>query len=381
MARIEKENVTVPVVVQSVGGDLRLRGRNGNRLIADGDNVQVDQVGEGHPCVINCAGDCRLTVPQNVDVSLQHVGGDAKLTDLGGKIEIGTVGGDLTLRDVASVQIKTIGGDLRIKFAEGDIKTGAVGSDATIRQVSGSVRIDTIGADGYLRDVQGDCVVHQAGSDLVLNMDFAPAHEYHFKVGGDILCRVQPDTSARFIIPASMSVQLDVEAEVTELEETGQQVITLGDGGALINITGGEELRLIGEEEEYVLDLGIQIEEELVDRLSSLEEKLNEQLEGLDERIQAQTEHWASRAEHIAEQAQHQALKAAEQLRRNMARAAKPKRTRPPKTPRAAIRFGKPPQPPVDPVSEEERLMILQMVKDNKITIEEAERLLAALEG
>ena len=40
----------------------------------------------------------------------------------------------------------------------------------------------------------------------------------------------------------------------------------------------------------------------------------------------------------------------------------------------------KPPRPPVEPVSEEERLVILRMVQENKISIEEAERLLAALE-
>ena len=34
-----------------------------------------------------------------------------------------------------------------------------------------------------------------------------------------------------------------------------------------------------------------------------------------------------------------------------------------------------------DPVSEQERLMILQMVRDNKISIEEAERLLSALDS
>jgi hypothetical protein len=36
---------------------------------------------------------------------------------------------------------------------------------------------------------------------------------------------------------------------------------------------------------------------------------------------------------------------------------------------------------PVDPVSEEERMMILQMLQDKKIGLEQAEKLLAALEG
>jgi hypothetical protein len=34
-----------------------------------------------------------------------------------------------------------------------------------------------------------------------------------------------------------------------------------------------------------------------------------------------------------------------------------------------------------DEASEEERLMVLKMVEENKISIEEAEQLLAALEG
>jgi len=39
-----------------------------------------------------------------------------------------------------------------------------------------------------------------------------------------------------------------------------------------------------------------------------------------------------------------------------------------------------PPRPPLDPVTEQERLMIFKMVEEGKITIDEAERLLAALE-
>jgi len=40
-----------------------------------------------------------------------------------------------------------------------------------------------------------------------------------------------------------------------------------------------------------------------------------------------------------------------------------------------------PPMPEKEPVSEEERLMILRMLEQKKITLEEAEQLLSALEG
>jgi hypothetical protein len=44
-------------------------------------------------------------------------------------------------------------------------------------------------------------------------------------------------------------------------------------------------------------------------------------------------------------------------------------------------RQASPPRPPSEPVSDEERLSILRMLQEKKITREEAEKLLAALEG
>lgn len=229
------------------------------------------------------------------------------------------------------------------------------------------------------------CIAHSVGGDLVLNVEFLPELEYRFKAGGDILCRVEPGTNARFIVPLDMALELDVPADVKE--EGDNQIVTLGEGGATITIEAGSGLRLVGEEEDYVVDLGVQIEEEVEARLSTLEEKLSQQLEGLDERIQAKTEQYVSQAERMARQAQEKAQRAAERFRRNMERdrprGPKGKRGEPPSF------WGAPPPPPTpaaprrrsDPVSEQERLMILQMVRENKISIEEAERLLAALDS
>ena len=50
---------------------------------------------------------------------------------------------------------------------------------------------------------------------------------------------------------------------------------------------------------------------------------------------------------------------------------------RPPKPPAPAT----PPMPPSVPVSDEERMVVLRMVEQGKISVAEAEKLLAALEG
>lgn len=385
MTRIERPNANVPVIIQQVAGDLRVRGRSYGSLIIEGDNPHAEQIGEGQPYLVRCDGDCRLMVPSSVTVVVQQVGGDAKLTDLTGHTDIGHIGGDLTLREVQSVQVKAIGGALRIKRADGDVTVKAVGSDATVREVTGSLVVDAVGADLYIRNVGRTCIAHSVGGDLVLNVEFLPDVEYRFRAGGDILCRVEPDANARFIAPLDIALELDVPADVKE--EGDHQIVTLGEGGAVIIIEDGSSLRLVGEEEDYVLDLGVQIEEEVEARLSTLEEKLSQQLEGLDERIQAKTEQYVSQAERMARQAQEKAQRAAERFRRNMerdrARSPKGKRGEPPSF------WGAPPPPPPptaprrrsDPVSEQERLMILQMVRENKISIEEAERLLAALDS
>ncbi|NLX11174.1 MAG: hypothetical protein GXY36_16120 [Chloroflexi bacterium] len=396
MSRIERQNITVPVIIQAVGGDLRIKGRSGADLVVDGDGVRVEQIDDEQPYLVRSDGDCRVTVPGSINVIVQQVGGDAKLTDLGGITKIGAVGGDLTLRNLQGLQIDAVGGDLRIKWADGPVTIRAVGADATIREVRGNVSIDKVGADLYLRNIEGSCVVEQIGSDLVLSMDFAPGGEYRFRAGNDVLCRIQPEADVRFVLPAEVAVELDVPADISESEDGTEQHIVIGEGSATVYIEAGDELRLVSEEEDYVFDLGAQIEEELEARLSTLEEKLSQQLEGLDERIQASAERYSGQIENYAERAQQQAQRAVERVRRSIERQEKKgKRKRESGSmPRFEFGFGwgTPPTPPAppdlrrrrpatEPVSEQERLMILKMVQENKITIEEAERLLAALEG
>lgn len=381
MTRREYDNVTVAVIIQNVGGDLRLRGRAGNRLMIDGECADVQQLGEGQPYVVRCGGDARITVPDDISVSVQQVGGDAKITEVSGDLDIHTISGDLVVRSVETVQIKTVGGDLRLKRAGGSVTIDNVGSDATIRDIYGDVWVTNIGSDLYLRNIEGNCVVENTGSDLVLNINFQPEFEYRFGAGSDILCRVQENANASFILPPSTETNLEVAAEVNE-DDDGMQSIVLGEGRAKVYITDADTLRLVGEDDDYMINFGVQIEEELEARLSTLEEKLSQQLEGLDERIQAKATIWASQAERAAERAQQQAERAVQRVQRSMERNSKKRKRGPgPRRIDLTMRGMTSREKESDPVSEQERLMILQMVQDGRITIEEAERLLSALDS
>lgn len=378
ITRFEQDGVDVPVVIQMVGGDLRLLGRPGDRLIVDGDSPQVQQIGDSQPYVVRTSGDARITVPEDVNVSVQQVGGDAKITDVAGQVDVINIGGDLVLRSVGEVQIKNVGGDLRIKRADGSVTIDAIGADATIREIGGAVQVTSVGSDLYVRNIEGNCVAERVGSDLVLNLNFVPEREYRFNVGGDVLCRVEPEANVRFVLPAQLEIQLDVPADVEA--ESHQQIVTLGDGRAVVHIPNAASLRLVGEEEDYLLTLGVQIEEELDARMSTLEEALNHHLAGLDERIQAKAEQFASKAEKLARRAEREAERAAEKFSRFDRQKIKRKRDTGPRRMRFSIGDSGAPRRS-DPVSEQERLLILQMVRENKISIEEAERLLSALDS
>jgi hypothetical protein len=381
MARIERNNVNVPIIIQTVGGDLRLKGRPGGWLVVEGEGTYAEQIGQGQPFVVRCASDARITVPDNVTLSIQSIGGDAKITDLSGGADVQTIGGDLTVRDVAGIQIKNVGGDLRLKRASGDVKVDSVGSDATIRDVEGSVWIDNIGSDLFVRSVGGNCVVENVGSDLLVSIDFAPEREYRFSAGSDLLCRVQPGTNATFLLPNDTDVDIEVEADLLRKNGEEQRIVVVGNGAAVVTIEDATTLRLVGDEEDYMAGFGIQIEEELEARLSTLEDKLSQQLEGLDERILAHTARLTSQAERIAERAQRQAERAAERFRKGTDRQTKRKRDAGPRRGFFADEPAPAPRRPREPVSEQERLMILKMVQENKISIEEAERLLTALDS
>ncbi len=377
------------VLIEAVGGDLRLRGWDRLEVSAQGDEARLARATEER-VILSSNGDLTAHAPIQATVELSSVGGDAKITDLGGTLSIGKVGGDLILRKTGSVQVGQAGGDVRVKRAAGSLRIGQVGGDVTIREVEGETSLGRVGGDLYVRDVGGACQAEQVGGDLVLSTDFMPGASYRFSVGGDIVCRVPPGASVRVRVPAEAELGLDAPgAEVVERPE-GEEIV-FGAGEAVLELEAGGEIRLVEEDEDYMMAINFQLEEDLESRLSELEERLSEQLSGLDELIAKKAEKFRTKAEREAERAARQA----ERLARKAERMAEQGRRKRSFTfslggdpfegafPRGARRPAPPTPPPEpeEPVTDEERLMILRMVEKKQITVEEAEKLLAALEG
>ena len=367
------------VTIENVGGDLRVRAWERDQVAVLDDEGSLEPMAGG--VIARSDGDLNLRVPTWAGINLGNVGGDAKLSELEGPLSVEHIGGDLTLRDVGPVTIESVGGSLRVKRADGSLRVERVGGDATVREVEGEARIGQVGGDLYVRDVADACHVDQVGADLVLSTDFLPGADYHFDVGGDIVCRVSAGASVRFQTTHDRELVVDAPGAKRAEWDHGDEVI-FGEGEALVSLEAGGEIRLVAQDEDYMMAINFHLEEDLAERLSLIEEQLSEKLSGLDDVIARQSEKIRNKAERSAERAMRQAERAARKAGK-----------------RRSFRFsfggdpfegggarphpGRPPRPvePAEPVSEEERMTILRLVENKQISVEEAEKLLAALEG
>lgn len=441
---------TPEIIVEYIKGDLRLTGWERNEFsaeAADRRTLAADQQGER--LTFRAEGDCSLRVPRRARLSFATIGGDARLKNLEGETEITRVSGDLELRKTGPMRVGQVGGDLSAKKIQGAFTVDKVSADASVRGVAGDFTANTIGTDLYLRDVSGVARVNTVGADVVLNLAFAPNVEYRFTAGGDVLCRVRPDQSARFTLQAKGDIQVDAFGTIEG--SANQKIVTLGDGAAQVWLTAGGDITLstisadpeamgefgehFGDEfgvmaEEFAAQIETQIVSQIETQMADFERQLEEKLGALEglagssvnaERIAERARRAAERASEIArrkaEAMQRKAERDAERARRDAERAQRdaergkrgthaghpatgvlqfgkhkfnfdfpprpPAPPRPPSAPSAPRAPSAPsaPKPPVDPVSDEERMTILKMVEQGKITVVEAEKLLAAMEG
>ncbi len=377
----------VKVHVEPISGDLRVRGTDNEEVRIEGDRAAIRQ--DEATITVECQGDGKLYVPRRAFLAVQSAAGDVRIREIEGEITLHNVSGDLVARDVGPMTVQNISADMRIRRAS-SLSVQNVGADATVREGDGDVHIHAVGADLFIGEVEGSCVVERVGSDLVLNMDFAPDQEYRFRAGSDVVCRVLPKSSVRFLVPSHTDVRVQNEA-ATQTQEDGLQVICFGEGEATVYIEAGSAVRLMRQEEregdtgfafdfDFDFDFNPFIDEKFAESMANLEERLAEQLSDLDQRLSVTLARQAEKAKEHAERIRRRAEKRADRLQKAAERRTK-------SHPKGWAFWGGTPEPPPppppapEPVSDEERLTVLRMLEEGKISVEEAERLLAALEG
>jgi hypothetical protein len=390
--------------ITTVGGDLYLSGWNRDdiRIKELSDQDLVDK--KKKQLKLTFISDAIIHLPHALATKVGTVGGDAFISDISGKLEIATVGGDLSLINVESAKIDNVGGDSLAKRVQGDLLIQTTGGDGLIDTVNGQISLQKVGGDAQLEKIDGGIEVNASG-EVRLNFHPVPWQAYRVTAGQDISATIPDNSSAELSIKSSQEnitvIVGDLDLKLKEKEL--QQII--GEGGPVIMLEAGGKVFLSGEDftwltnlklnandlEDMAVAFSAQTADQIKGHLSHLEDDLKDSLEGLteslesigisDENLQKIATQIEESSRQAAQKAEIAAVKAQAKIEKKIALARKKALKAKRKTKEFDLEDFLSTKEEKKSVSAEERLLILNMLQEKKISPEEADDLLKALEG
>jgi hypothetical protein len=351
-------------LVVRASSDLFIEGGELPQLVAtvdDGDSFRMKD--DNGTIYLHANSDFKLRIPATVSLVLERVGGDASILEMSGKVEVQKVGGDLHFQKLNEISADSVGGDCIFKEISGPIDLKRVGGDLDGFKL-GDISAYGIGGDAELSAVQGK-VQLSAGGDVHLQFANPQIAGSKIRAGGElsvVKANLKLESGSESISVHACGQQLDVEEESYSLP--------LGEGGETVELNAGGEIDVkegkeaMGEFSFVFDDIG----DTWRDFGKEIEEKIRHSMKGVN--------HQLRHAGWEASNAMRQAADKMDGFSRDfnsrdgrvygfgfepnkVAPAAKEKKA----------------------ASDEERMLVLKMLQEKKISVEEAEKLLQALEG
>lgn len=379
-------------VIVRAAADVNLRGWTESDIVVEPvDQRRVRANVEGGVLFISSNEDLWVSLPAEVDVRVEHTGGDAECHDLPASVEFVHVGGDLTLHGASKVDIGNVGGDVVAKEVKDSIVLRRCGGDFT-GEAQGSVMVDMVGGDLHL-SAGGGPVRLRCGGDATVALTTATFEELVVKAGGEVMLHVAETLDARFDLSSgSREIMIDLPDLERHIEK-GSVVLDAGKGGQMVRLKAGGDIIINSDPYQ---DISIE------------DENLHDSDWGASDRVFV-AGNWSVMEDRIQRRAEEAARRAEERVRAAMERVERSMRFGdkfgqfdpwigtppvPPSWPEHVAHANHPEPgghpgapadvPPVEPqskISNDERMLVLKMLQEQKITLEEAEQLLAALEG
>lgn len=389
-------NGSITISVENVGGDLQIVGWERAEVTAKTDDNRLELAADGETIHASSDGDLILYVAREASVRILNVGGDADIRALAGSVEVTNVGGDLQMRNVGAVQIVSVGGDMSMRGCTGNFQANSVGGDASLHEIKGDVDV-IVGADLYLRGAEGN-VKARVGSDAALYLHPLPGTNVVVQAGSDVLLRLPTKANVELELQGCDDESIRVDLPGVEPVEMGMsRKMVMGSGGARIKATAGSEVIVTSRDEEW----GNMAEFDPLGRDGPFAPGEFPGLSSeLHERISRRVEEATRRALESSMRAQEQSDRVQRRVDAAMRRAEEKMRSAEQRSMHMGIKVGRygvavdrpgippiPPIPPIgsrlqtEPVTDEERLTILKMLQEKKISLQDAEKLLAALDG
>jgi DUF4097 and DUF4098 domain-containing protein YvlB len=381
---------------------------------AHGDTQVVEVRGES--TIANCQGN--LVLSQVGATTVENASGDLSAKNIGGDLAVINVAGNASILQVqGNLRLVNCAGDLSAKSIFGQVESDNVAGNCSLNEVQGNARLVHCAGDLRVRGLAGNLAAEAAGNAM-LKLAFPSGGRCAVTAGGDIACKVPPQLDAHVRLVSHGDDIRIRRLPVAENRRQGETEFTLGSGDGELTLEAGGSILLSGKLEDsaewqfgpFNVEIDPELQQEMVERTSVWIQQVTEQVERQMEGIAAQLDARLSQlgtSDEIAARVQQKVQQAMRRAEEKIAAAVRQAEERAQRADRDAARHERrarvytyqyqtppvppiPPMPPVPPraakpqsapVSDEERMLILRMVEQGKISVEQAEKLLAALES
>lgn len=401
------------VIIKQIKGNLQVRGWERSQISVQANPQDLDLQQDDEQIRLTCQGNCSLRLPEEASLQIECVQGNAYLKNISELLTIGEVHGSLFLRGIYAAQIESIHGDLNCKDNAGDLQIKLIHGNASVRKIQGACSLEQVKGNIDLRFVEGDINVQVQGN-AHLRLGILMGNNYRVSAEGNLHCQLPQDASLKFDLTSQAKrIKVRLPEGLQTYNQPNYQ-FTLGDGDTPISLSSDGSLYIDAKDEnweyprgpqidisdnlpdEISLQIASQIENQINAQMEQMTQEINEQISRLSEKVSKadlspeETEHIMKQALHTSERETtriHEKMRRAQEKLERKLEVAQRRHQHKERFPDRRTRRGA--YVPAknasveskEPVSEEERLMILRMLEEKKITPEEAEDLLTALEG
>ncbi len=328
------------VIIDQVLGDLYLKGweKPEVNVISPQEALTLEEMND--KIHLSCQSGCEVRTPHGASIQIQNVQGNAYLKLVDEPITIGVVQGSLTIRDVAALQVEMVGNNLSIWGVSGDVRANQVKGNAEIRKVRANCYLDDVQGKFDCWDVEGETKVRAHGR-IYLRLSAMRGVDYQIHSESNVHCYIPEDASVKLDLSSrSKIIKIRIGEKTSTVRQSHYELTTNG-GEASMVISSGGSIYLLSRKPEWEENDGA-TQEKLERKLEAAQHLRERRVAGFDRRTRHGRQSWSYQSPNPNSQA-----------------LVSEKET----------------------VSEEERLLILRMLEQKKITLEEADRLLAVLEG
>lgn len=404
MKRYLFETSEIPkITIEKIMGSLRIKGWYQNTFLIDTDlpdSLEIDQ--HENSFTVNSKSDCLFRVPLKSEIIIEDIAGDLVVKSLDNSLTIENVDGQIILKSVGSTLIEKVNGNLSLKQIEGNLNIESAFGNVVIRDIDGDLILEDGKGDFNFSGTSQNMDINTMGN---ANITLEPEYDgnYNINVKGDMIFRLDSTINANVkFISHAKTIHINTREQKEEIAQKEYEIISDQDN-CIILLEAKGSIRFFEDQLQDHLEDSLNFNHldllgGLEGNLTSLADNITQQVtENLNMSISSFTDQISNITSNIGDNKSTiaNANKDLKLKRRKLQEMAKNQREVAHGARKTALRARKlgrkkkilkyqtyhKDKKNTDPVSDQERQKILQMLQDKKININQAEILLAALEG